>query len=113
MSSPLYAVIFDLDGMLADSEPWWNQIDAKLLAEHGVSYRGEYHRKVLGVSYRLAVKFYKNAFNISASLEELMGGGGESGTNFFGKDLGLFPSQRRTREHLREMKLSWAIAPVR
>jgi Predicted phosphatase/phosphohexomutase len=62
MPSPFYAVIFDLDGVLADSEPWWNQIDAKLLAEHGVSYRGEYHRNVLGVSYRLAVEFYKNAF---------------------------------------------------
>ena len=45
--------------MLADSEPWWNQIDAKLLAEYGVSYRGEYHRNVLGISYRLAVEFYK------------------------------------------------------
>jgi beta-phosphoglucomutase-like phosphatase (HAD superfamily) len=72
MPSPFYAVIFDLDGVLADSEPWWNQIDAKLLAEYGVSYRGEYHRNVLGVSYRLAVEFYKNAFHISASVEELM-----------------------------------------
>src|SRR6267142_2188320 len=61
MPSPFYAVIFDLDGVLADSEPWWNQIDAKLLAEYGVSYHGEYHRNVLGVSYRLAVEFYKNA----------------------------------------------------
>jgi len=55
------AVIFDLDGLLADSEPWWNQIDAKLLAEYGVTYRGEYHRDVLGVSYRLAIEFYKKA----------------------------------------------------
>ena len=51
------AVIFDLDGVLADSEPWWNEIDARLLAEYGVTYRGEYHRSVLGVSYRFAVEF--------------------------------------------------------
>src|SRR5204863_21950 len=51
------AVIFDLDGLLADSEPWWNQIDAKLLAEYGVTYRGEYHRDVLGVSYRLVIEY--------------------------------------------------------
>jgi len=56
------AVIFDLDGVLADSEPWWNQIDAKLLAEYGVKYCGEYHQNVLGVSYRLAIEFYKKAF---------------------------------------------------
>ena len=67
----LSAVIFDLDGVLADSEPWWNQIDTKLLAEHGVSYRGEYHRNVLGVSYRVAIKFYKKAFHIPAPVEEM------------------------------------------
>ena len=110
MPSPFYAVIFDLDGVLADSEPWWNQIDAKLLAEYGVSYRGEYHRNVLGVSYRLAVEFYKNAFHISASVEELMRRRGEIATDFFANRVGLFPSAKMTLEQLREMKLPLAVA---
>ena len=110
MPSPFYAVIFDLDGVLADSEPWWNQIDAKLLAEYGVSYRGEYHRNVLGVSYRLAVEFYKNAFHISASVEELMRRRGEIATDFFANRVGLFPSAKTTLEQLREMKLHLAVA---
>jgi HAD superfamily hydrolase (TIGR01509 family) len=110
MSPPFYAVIFDLDGVLADSEPWWNQIDAKLLAEHGVSYRGEYHRNVLGVSYRLAVEFYKNAFHISVSVEELMRRRGEIATEFFANRVGLFPSVKTTLEQLREMKLHLAVA---
>ena len=110
MPSPFYAVIFDLDGVLADSEPWWNQIDAKLLAEYGVSYRGEYHRNVLGVSYRLAVEFYKNAFHISASVEELMQRRGEIATDFFANRVGLFPFAKTTLEQLREMKLPLAVA---
>ena len=65
MPQSFRAVIFDLDGVLADSEPWWNEIDAKLLGEYGVAYRGEYHRNVLGVSYRLAVNF-TNTLSISA-----------------------------------------------
>jgi hypothetical protein len=32
-NSMLSAIIFDLDGVLADSEAWWSQIDAKLLAD--------------------------------------------------------------------------------
>ena len=110
MPSPFYAVIFDLDGVLADSEPWWNQIDAKLLAEHGVSYRGEYHQNVLGVSYRLAVEFYKNAFHLSASEEELMRRRGEIATDFFANRVDLFSSAKTTLEQLREMKLALAVA---
>jgi len=110
MPSPFYAVIFDLDGVLADSEPWWNQIDAKLLAEYGVNYHGEYHRNVLGVSYRLAVEFYKNAFHISASVEELMRRRGEIATDFFANRVSLFPSATTTLEQLREMKLQLAVA---
>jgi len=104
------AVTFDLDGVLADSEPSWNQIDVKLLAEHGVNYRGEYHQNVLGVSYQVAVEFYKNAFNISASVEELMQRRGEIATDFFANRVGLFPSAKTTLEQLREMKLCLAVA---
>jgi len=110
MPQPLRAVIFDLDGILADSEPWWNEIDSKLLAEYGVIYRGEYHREVLGVSYRLAVEFYKKAFGLSASIEELMQRRGEIATEFFANRVGLFPSAKATLEELRQMNLYLAIA---
>lgn len=106
----LHAVIFDLDGVLADSEPWWNQIDAELLAEHGVTYRGEYHRNVLGVSYRLAVEFYKKAFVLSAPTEELMRRRGEIAAEFFAKRVGLFPSTRAVLVELHQMNLRLAVA---
>src|SRR5437762_7808787 len=110
MAPPLRAVIFDLDGVLADSEPCWNEIDAKLLREYGVNYRGEYHRNVLGVSYRVAVEFYKNAFHISTSVEELMRRRGKIATEFFANRVSLFPSAKTTLEQLREMKLHLAVA---
>jgi HAD superfamily hydrolase (TIGR01509 family) len=103
------AVIFDLDGVLADSEPWWNEIDAKLLAEYGVTYRGEYHGEVLGVSYRLAVQFYKKAFGLSAPTEELMRRRGEIATDFFANRIGLFPSVKEILEELRQMNLRLAV----
>jgi HAD superfamily hydrolase (TIGR01509 family) len=110
MPTPFRAVIFDLDGVLADSEMWWTQIDAKLLGEYGVTYRGEYHRNVLGVNYRLAAEFYKNAFHISASIEEMMRRRGEIATEFFANRVGLFPSAKTTLERLCEMKLNLAVA---
>jgi HAD superfamily hydrolase (TIGR01509 family) len=104
------AVIFDLDGVLADSEPWWNEIDAKLLAENGVTYRGEYHRNVLGVSYRLAVEFYKKTFALSVPTEEMMQRRGEIATDFFANRIGLFPSTKSVLDELRQMPLRLAVA---
>ena len=103
MSQPIRAVIFDLDGVLADSEPWWNKIDATLLAEHGVTYRGEYHRNVLGVSYRLAIEFYKKTFGLSVPTEEMMRRRGEIATEFFANRIDLFPSTKQVLEELRRM----------
>ena len=106
----LSAVIFDLDGVLADSEPWWNQIDAKLLAEYGATYHGEYHQNVVGVNYRLAVEFYKKAFGLSAPTEEMMRRRGEIATDFFANRIGLFSQVKEVLEELRQMKLRLAVA---
>src|SRR5947208_16630321 len=108
--SMLSAVIFDLDGVLADSEPWWNQIDAKLLTEYGVTYRGEYHQNVVGVSYRLAVQFYKKTFRLSVPTEEMMRRRGEIATEFFTNRVGLFPNVKEVLQELRKMKLHLAVA---
>ena len=106
----LSTVIFDLDGVLADSEPWWSQIDATLLAEYGVTYRGEYHQNVVGVSYRFVVEFYKKAFALSAPTEEMMRRRGEIATEFFANRVDLFPNVKEVLEELRQMKLHLAVA---
>jgi HAD superfamily hydrolase (TIGR01509 family) len=103
-------VLFDLDGVLADSETWWNQIDAKLLAGYGVTYRGEHHQNVLGVSYRLAVEFYKKAFGLSVPVERMMRRRGEIAAEFFANRIGLFSHVNDVLQELRQMKLQLAVA---
>src|SRR4051812_226725 len=111
--NPFRAVIFDLDGVLADSEPWWNEIDGKLLAEHGINYRGEYHREVLGVNYRLAIEFYRKTFGLNASTEEMMRRRGEIAAEFFADRVGLFPNVREVLEELKQIRPSASERPVR
>src|SRR5947209_8064433 len=102
---PVRAVIFDLDGVLADSEPWWNQIDAQLLREYGVMYRGEYHREVLGVNYRLAVEFFRKTFDLNAPTDEMMKRRGEIAVDFFAHKIGLFPHVKEVLEQLHHMNV--------
>ena len=106
----LSAVIFDLDGVLADSEPWWSKIDEELLAEYSMTYRGECHQNVVGVSYRLAVEFYKKAFGLSVPTDEMMRRRGEIATEFFANRVDLFPNAKKVLEELRQMKLRLAVA---
>ena len=110
MAQPFRAVIFDLDGVLADSEPTWDEIDAQLLSEYGVKYRGEYHREVLGVSYQGSVEFFKKTFKISARTEEMMKRREKIAIEFFAKKIGLFPSTKKVLEELRTMKIRLAVA---
>jgi HAD superfamily hydrolase (TIGR01509 family) len=110
MPQPFRAVIFDLDGVLADSEPRWNEIDAKLLAEYGVIYRGEYHRNVLGVSYRLAIEFYKKTFRLSVPTDEMMRRRGEIAADFFANRIDAFPWAKLVLQELRQMNLRLAVA---
>jgi hypothetical protein len=64
-------------------------------------FYGEYHHNVLGVSYRLAVDFYKNAFGLSAC-RELMRRRGRSRRNSLLTALD-FPSAKATLEQLHTM----------
>ena len=105
MAGAFRAVIFDLDGVLADSEPWWTDIDAALLAEHGITYRGEHHREVLGTSYRLAIEFYKKAFGISAPTDELMKRREQIAIDFFANRIGIFPATKPVLQELLQMQL--------
>jgi HAD superfamily hydrolase (TIGR01509 family) len=101
LKAMLSAIIFDLDGVLADSEPWWSEIDAKLLAEHGVTYRGEHHQNVV---------FYKKAFGLAVPTEEMMRRRGEIAKEFFANRVDLFPNVKEVLEKLRQMKLHLAVA---
>jgi HAD superfamily hydrolase (TIGR01509 family) len=75
-----------------------------------VTYRGEYHQNVVGVSYRVAVEFYKKAFGLSVATDEMMRRRGQIATEFFANRVGLFPNVKEVLEELQQMKLQLAVA---
>lgn len=66
------AVIFDMDGVIIDSEPLHFESDRRTLEEFGVDLHFEETKAYIGVPNRETYLFFKKKFNISAPLEELL-----------------------------------------
>ena len=88
----LHAIIFDLDGVLADSEPMWNEIDGALLKHYGVEYSGEYKHEVLGKSFALSLAFYQEKFGLRTDLEEMALRRRDIAQTFYAQHIPVFDS---------------------
>ena len=66
------AVIFDMDGVLIDSEPIHVDIERKLFDKLGISVSAEIHRSYLGTATEYMYRDLLSRFGLSASVSELL-----------------------------------------
>jgi len=111
MSFDLRAVLFDCDGVIADSEPSWNEIDHEHLSHFGVpDYHGQYKAEVLGKSLPLSESFYRDFFGISAPLEEMLEDRVRVAQKFYAQRIPIFEGVREILEWTRAQNLQVALA---
>ncbi len=65
------AIIFDMDGLLIDSEPYWDKARSIMAAEAGIDWNTDDHRAVMGVSTRVWVEYMINRLNLTMSQEDV------------------------------------------
>jgi HAD superfamily hydrolase (TIGR01509 family) len=104
------AVLFDMDGVIADSEEMWNEIDGALLKGYGVDYSGEHKSQVLGKSFPLALAFYRDTFGIHAEIEEMVIRRSEIAREFYSGRIPMFPQAPGVLAGLRERGLKLGLA---
>lgn len=66
------AVIFDMDGVIIDSEPVHFQLERELLEEFGGNFFREKHGSFLGTTDYHMWSSYKKLFSLKASVEEII-----------------------------------------
>lgn len=66
------AVIFDMDGLLVDSEATWSTADREFLAHYGKTYRPIDKSRFMGSGVREFIKFIKKKFAIDGNEEKLL-----------------------------------------
>ncbi len=66
------AIIFDLDGLLVDSEPCWDQVRQKVAAEYGQTWNQADQRQVMGVSTDFWADYMIRRLSLAMSQPEVI-----------------------------------------
>ncbi len=107
----LQALLFDCDGIIADSEAHWNQIDREHLAAYGVAaYEGQLKAQVIGTSFAHSIGFYREHFGISAPLDEMIAHRTDVAARFYAEQIPIYPNTRETLQACRALGLKMAVA---
>ena len=70
--SPSFAVLFDMDGTLIDSEPYWLASEQALAKEHNGTWTHEDGLSVVGMSLDESSKLFKDKANIDLEPQEIV-----------------------------------------
>jgi HAD superfamily hydrolase (TIGR01509 family) len=68
----LEAVLFDMDGVIIDSEPLWSEAERQLLARRNLTYSEQLKPLLMGLDSREAVRILKKHYDLGESVEELV-----------------------------------------
>jgi HAD superfamily hydrolase (TIGR01509 family) len=69
----LKAVLFDMDGVIVDSEPLWSEAEKQLLARRNLAYSPSLKTAMMGRDARGAVGFLIEHYGLPESPDELIG----------------------------------------
>ncbi len=65
------AIIFDMDGLLVDSEPIWDKARREMATEAGKTWNENDHKAVMGVSTREWAGYMIKRLELTLSLREV------------------------------------------
>src|SRR3989337_4459148 len=104
------AVIFDMDGVMIDSEPLWEKAERILLARRGIDYNPTYRDKIVGLNQKDSGKLLKETFNLPETIEELLAERIEILLPLYEKELELVPGLITILKEVKESGFLLALA---
>lgn len=104
------AVIFDLDGVLVDSEPNYLAAERMLLADHGIDFTEEMKRPYIGWSTREMIVDLVSRFDLTEQVDALVARKNAYYLTLAAGATRVYPPTRRLLTRLREYGMPVALA---
>ena len=104
------AVIFDMDGVMIDSEPLWEKTERIMLGRKGIEYNPTYRDKIVGLNQNDSGKLLRETFNLPETVEEIIAGRVGILLGLYERELGLVPGLLPLLKELGESGLLLALA---
>ena len=101
MLKDIDAVIFDVDGTIADSMWMWKQIDIEYLGRFGIELPKNLQKNIEGMSFRETAVYFKEHFQIPDDIEKMMSDWNEMAAHKYRYEI---PLKKGVREFLNVCK---------
>jgi HAD superfamily hydrolase (TIGR01509 family) len=100
VAAGIQAVVFDLDGVLIDSEPLWDEVREELTRELGGRWHANAQRDMMGMSSREWARYMHDELGVDLPPEEISDQVVDRVKARLGADLPLLPHAREAVEAL-------------
>lgn len=108
--SHIKAVIFDMDGLLIDSEPYWEKTTEAFFAKHNKPLSPAVYEYTLGRGLRDVVEYFKREWGFEGDTDTLIAERKETLYTFLLKDLAFMKGAEELIRAIRKDRLLLAIA---
>ncbi|MBI5731851.1 MAG: HAD family phosphatase [Candidatus Magasanikbacteria bacterium] len=69
---PWRAVLFDMDGIIIDSEVYWYAAEKKFAEKHGLNYTEKYRRGIMAVSPEELARIFQRRFGLKEKARQII-----------------------------------------